>query len=321
MSDLFVGIDLGGTTVKCALARSDGTLESESSIRTDSHRGPNDVLERIGNHVLEMVDQVGEKPTALGMGAPGLVDIHNGVTRYLPNLTTHWQDIPAADILSKKIGCEVRLLNDVRTATLGELAYGVGRSAKTMVFMAIGTGIGGGIVIDGKLRLGPLGAAGEIGHQTIDPNGPMCGCGNHGCLETMASGTALAAEGVRLMLMGLAPNLHDAVNGDPANVTAEVMSQVADDDAPVKDAILQAATFLGIGISNVITVVHPELVVIGGGVAKMGPLLLDHIREDVYRRIGRLFPTDDIEIAASQLGAKCGVLGAVALAAFGLSDR
>ena len=318
MPEMYVGVDVGGTSIKFALARADGTIIQESHIPTDSHEGPEDVLRRVGEHVNKMSSEVGEAPSALGMGLPGLVDTHRGVTLYLPNMTTHWKNIPAASMLSEQIGCDVWLLNDVRMATYGELAFGRGKSAETMVFIAIGTGIGGGVVIDGKLRLGPLGAAGELGHQTIDPTGPLCGCGNHGCLETMASGTALAAEGIRLMLMGLAPTLYEIVDGDPGRVTAEVMGQAADHDEPVKLAILDAAACVAIGVSNVVTTVHPELVVIGGGVARLGELLLDKIREDVRARVGRLFPADDIRIEASLLGNKAGVLGAIALASRGV---
>lgn len=319
MSETYVGVDVGGTSVKCAVADQYGKILTSGVLPTESHEGPEGVLQRIGDYVNLLVAKAEvASPSSLGMGLPGLIDIHQGVTRYLPNMTTHWKDIPAAAMLSKVVNCPVRLLNDVRTATLGELTYGLGKSTKTMAFIAIGTGIGGGIVIDGKLRLGPLGAAGEIGHQTIDRTGPLCGCGNHGCLETLASGTALAAEGVRLMLMGLAPNLHEAVDGDPGEINVEIMGQVADLDEPVRDAILNAAADIAIGVANIITTIHPELVVIGGGVANLGPLLLDRIRRDVEDRVGRLFPVDDIRIERSALEEKAGVLGAVALAIHGL---
>ncbi|TWT51521.1 Glucokinase [Thalassoglobus neptunius] len=321
MPEIFAGVDVGGTTVKCALADQDGNVLREGTIDTDSHYGPKEVLKRIGDLVLKLAGELGESQlVALGMGLPGLVDLHAGETRYLPNMTAHWKNVPVSAILSEQIQCRVLLLNDVRTATLGELTFREGPAAKTMVFIAIGTGIGGGIVIDGKLRLGPLGAAGELGHQTIDRTGPLCGCGNHGCLETLASGTALAAEGIRLMLMGLAPNLHDLVDGEPGRVDVEMMGQVADQDDAVRDAILNAASDIAIGVANVVTTVHPDLVVIGGGVANLGPLLLDRIREDVETRVGRLFPVDDIRIEKSQLGAKAGVLGAVALAIHGFPD-
>ena len=134
-------------------------------------------------------------PVAAGMGVPGLVDRDQGITLFLPNLPTQWRGVAVARMLGDCIGYPVYLLNDARIATLGEMSYGLGRNGGTMVFLSLGTGIGGGVVIDGKLRLGPLGAAGELGHQTILPDGPLCGCGNHGCLETLASGPAIGAEG------------------------------------------------------------------------------------------------------------------------------
>lgn len=320
MPELYASVDVGGTSIKCAVARADGIMIREGSIPTDSHEGPDDVLRRIGEYVQQLTTEAGGSPQALGMGLPGLVDSQQGFSRYLPNMTTHWRDVPVADILSRSVGCPVRLLNDVRMATYGELAYGRGKSSATMVFIAIGTGIGGGVVIDGKLRLGKLGAAGELGHQTIDPTGPLCGCGNHGCLETMASGTALAAEGIRLMLMGLAPNLYEAVSGEPGRVSAQIMGEVADKDEAVKSAILDAAGCVAIGVANVITAIHPDLVVIGGGVARLGELLLQRIRDDVRAHIGRLFPVDDIHIEPSQLGSQAGIYGGIALAARGLPE-
>lgn len=317
MPELFAGIDLGGTSVKCVLAEEDGTIVRDGRIPTAGHEGPERVLARIAQLIEELIVQTGEPPAAVGMGVPGLADVEHGITRFLPNMTTHWRDVPAAGILSEKLGCPVRLLNDVRMATLGELTYGRGQEVGTMVFIAIGTGIGGGLVIDGKLRLGPQGAAGELGHQTIDPTGPLCGCGNHGCLETLASGTALAAEGMRLMLMGLAPTLHELVNGDPGQVTAEMMAQAAETDATVRDAILHAGTYLGIGVANVVTTLFPELVVLGGGVANMGDLLFNQVRDEVRRRVA-MFPIDQVEIAPSLLGSQAGVLGGVALASRGL---
>lgn len=322
MDDVYVGVDVGGTSVKCALAGADGTILEEGSIPTHSHEGPHDVLRRIGNYVVTLTSGRNLRPKALGMGLPGLVDTRKGVTQYLPNLTTHWKNIPAADILRQQLGYDVLLLNDVRTATYGELVFGHGRDAGpiSMMFMAIGTGVGGGIVIDGKLRIGTIGAAGEIGHQTIDPTGPLCGCGNHGCLETLASGTALAAEGIRLMLMGLAPALHEKVQGDPGHVTAEVMGEVADEDDAIRQAILHAASYLAIGIANVVVTIHPQMVVIGGGVARLGALLLTRVRNDLRERVGRLFSVDDLRIETSQLGSRAGVLGAVALASRGLPE-
>ena len=314
MSELYAGVDLGGTSAKCVLGNEHGQVLFQRSIATESHAGPERVLSRIAKAIQELTLEAGQTPSGLGMGVPGLVDVPHGITRFLPNLTTHWIDIPAAEILSQQIKCPVRLLNDVRMATLGELVYGRGKNVESMVFIAIGTGIGGGVVIDGKLRLGPMGAAGELGHQTITPNGPPCGCGNRGCLETLASGTALAAAGIRLMLMGLAPGLLSLVDGDTNRVTAEMMAQVAHEDQPVMDAIMQAADYLAIGVANVMVALHPDLVVLGGGVANMGDLLFDRVRSQVHQRV-RMIPPDSVRIEPSELGSDAGVMGAIALAA------
>ncbi len=318
MDDLYAGVDLGGTSVKCALGTADGRIAAEASIMTDAHEGPESVLQRIATAVKGLTTTAGGRPVSLGMGVPGLVDIGRGVTKFLPNLAGHWKDVPAAELLSDAVGCPVKLLNDVRTATLGELKYGHGRGVNTMALFAIGTGVGGGIVVDGKLRLGPLGAAGELGHMTILPNGPPCGCGSRGCLETIVGAPAIAAEGIRLMQIGLAPRLREIVDGDITRITPKEMAEAARaGDEDVTEAIERAAGYLGLAVANVVTVLHPELVVIGGGVAKMGDLIFDRVRE-VMRQDVRMFPADDVRVEQSKLEEKAGVMGALALAAFGI---
>jgi glucokinase len=321
MADLFAGVDLGGTTISCGLASTDGRVVCEQEVATDSHEGPSAVLSRIATAMENLIAESGQRPRALGMGCPGLVDVKQGVVRFLPNLPTQWRGVPAAAILSEKLGCIVRLLNDVRTATLGELRFGHGELNGTMVFFSLGTGIGGGVAIDGRLRLGPLGAAGELGHQTIVPDGPLCGCGNHGCLEAIASGPAIVAEGVRLMKTGLAPQLYRRVDGDAGRITPkEIAAAAADGDEAVCDSIARAADYLGIGVANVVTILHPDLVVLGGGVAEMGDILVERVRNTMHKRV-RMFPTDSIRVERSLLGQKAGLLGAVALAAFGVDGN
>ena len=299
---LYAGVDLGGTKIACALAGPDGQLVNEQTRPTESHEGPQAVIERIARLIAEL-----GKPAAVGLGVPGLVDAERGVTRFLPNLPTQWRDVPVAQILSSKLGCPVFLLNDARMATLGELKFGGGRGIQTMAMFTLGTGIGGGVVIDGKLRL----QGGELGHQTIIPDGPLCGCGNRGCLEALASGPAIAAEGVRLMKIGMAPKLRELIGGDVEKVTPLTMASAG--DSAIDKAIARAARFVSIGVANVVTAIHPELVVIGGGVAGIGAPLFDAIRAGVRRRV-RMFPADDVRIEPSALGEKAGLFGGVALA-------
>ena len=315
MSQLYAGIDMGGTSIKGVLATEGGTIIAQKQILTQSHEGPYVVLKRIAEFVVDLSAESSSNPVAVGIGVPGLVDLHNGVTKFLPNMPSKWKEIPAAEILTKQLNCPVRLLNDVRTATLGELTYGHGKGLDdlSLAFFSLGTGIGGGIALNGKLRLGPVGSAGELGHQTILPNGPLCGCGNHGCLETLASGPAIVAEGVRLLQSGHAPYLYDIVQGDAGKVTTREMTLAAEQDLPIKEVIQQAATYLGIGVSNVITVLHPDLVVLGGGVAEIGNLIFDRVREVISNRV-RMFSPESIEIKPSLMGEQAGMMGAVALA-------
>ena len=314
MAEVYASVDLGGTKIACALATAGQRVIAERTIPTDSHEGPEAVLERIGALVNSLAAGSGARPAALGIGVPGLVDLARGVTRFLPNFPTQWRDVPLRERLEPRIGCPVYLLNDVRAATLGELTFGHGRSVKTMAFFALGTGIGGGIVVDGVLRLGPLGAAGELGHQTVLPDGPLCGCGNRGCLEALASGPAVAAEGVRLLLSGQAPKLHEIAGGDPSRVTPKKMAAAAEaGDAAVREALIRATGYLGIGVANIVTAIHPELIVLGGGMADLGPLLFDTVRDTVRRRV-RMFPVDDVRIEPSLLGEKAGLWGGIVLA-------
>jgi glucokinase len=314
MPNVYAGVDLGGTNITCALAKSDGRVLIEKSIPTLSHDGPGMVLQRIAGLVRELSSSRGCVPEALGMGVPGLVDRKAGVTKFFPNLPTNWRDVPVNEILTPEVGCPVYLLNDVRTATLGELTFGHGRTSSTMAFFSLGTGIGGGLVVDGKLRLGPLGSAGELGHQTILPEGPRCGCGNRGCLEALASGPAIAAEGVRLVKTGQAPKLFALIGGDVSLITPEEMASAAEaGDEAVREAIVRAAEYLGIGVANIVTAIHPDLVVLGGRVAQIGPILIDTVLQTVRTRV-RMFPTDGVQIKSSLLGEKAGILGGIALA-------
>lgn len=312
---MFASVDIGGTVTSCAVATGAGQMVSERTIPTLSHQGPEAVLRRVGEAINEMAAAAGRRPAALGVGVPGLTDFHRGRTVFLPNLPTGWRDFPVADRLLAAVGCPVFLLNDARMAALGELWFGGGREVKTLVALTVGTGIGGGVVVDRKLRLGPLAAAGEIGHQTILPEGPLCGCGNRGCLETLASGPAIIGEGVRLMKSGHATRLYDMAEGDAGRVTPGLMAKAAAaGDSSVRDSIMRAARFLGIGVSNVITILYPDLIVIGGDVAtSLGPMLIDAVKREVYERV-RVAPVDKVRIENSVLEDKAGLWGGVALA-------
>lgn len=311
---VFVGVDLGGTTVGVAAADPGGRILREESIATESAGGPGHVLGRIAGAARRVA---GGSPAAVGIGVPGLADLARGRTLFLPNLPTNWRDVPVADRVGTELGCPVYLLNDARMAAFGELVFGAGQSVRDLVFFTLGTGIGGGVVIDGKLRLGPLGAAGELGHQTIVPDGPRCGCGNHGCLEALASAPALVGEGARLVRSGNAPRLYELIGGNLDRLTPREMAAAAHaGDPSAALAIERAARWLGIGVANAITTLHPELVVLGGGMAALGDLLFAPVRDEVRRRV-QMLPADGVRIEPSQLGGKAGIFGGIALARSG----
>ena len=315
---LYASVDVGGTTIGIALGHDDGRVVVEHEFPTESHRGPIAVLDRIGQEVARLAAEHGQ-PLRLGIGLPGIVDAHEGVSKFLPNMPSHWLDVPVAAPLAAAVGCPVRVLNDVRQHTMGELAYGHGRGRDrlTMVYLGLGTGIGGGVVIDGELHLGPLGAAGEIGHITVLPSGSKCGCGNRGCLETLASGPAITASGVRLLTSGQADHLHQLVGGDAGEVNPKNMTQAAlAGDEAIAEAIAHAGEAIGLAMSSLVLAVHPELIVIGGGVSLIGDLLFDAVRETLRQRV-QVFPVDDIAVVPSKLAEDAGLLGGLASAAFG----
>ncbi|HEY5079780.1 MAG TPA: ROK family protein [Opitutaceae bacterium] len=314
---LFAGVDLGGTNFTAALGDAEGNLSTEDRQLTLAHEGPAAVLKRIAAAVEKLSAAAGRRPAAVGLGVPGLVDFATGETLFLPNLPTQWRGVPVVAYLTQKLGCPVYLLNDARAATLGESMFGLGRGVQTMALFTLGTGVGGGIVIDGRLRLGPLGAAGEIGHICVQPGGLLCGCGCSGCLETIASGPALTKEGVRIMEIGQAPILREICGGDPARVSPEALGAAARaGDAGALGVLEHAGNLIGLAASAVVLALHPELIVLGGRVASLGDFLIEPMRRSIAEHV-RMFPVEGIRIARSQLGDLAGVYGGLAVAVCG----
>lgn len=310
----FLGIDLGGTSAKFAVSDETGAIVTQSRIATLSEEGHDSVLRRIGDEAERLSAETGVRPKAIGMACPGTLDLQNGVVKFFPNFPGNWPNVPVREILGGRLGCEVYILNDVRTATLGEMDFGHGKTTGTFVFLALGTGIGGGIVIDGHLRLGAIGSAGELGHIVVQPGGLPCGCGARGCLETLASWPALAGEGVRLMFSGQAPKLKEICHGNAMEVDTAAMGMAARaGDQAIRAAIERAGLYLGLALVNLTVTLHPDLFVFGGGVAGLGDLLFDPIRRSLRDNL-KMFPADDVRIEPSALGDNAGMLGACALA-------
>jgi glucokinase len=219
--------------------------------------------------------------------------------------------VPLKKTIEEQVGLPTFLLNDVRSMTLGEWTFGAGRGADTIACFAIGTGIGGGLVIKGQLHLNIGGKAGELGHQVIDMNGPACGCGNRGCLETFASGAAITAMGLKAVTQGLTTRIGELVDFDLNRITPAVIYQAAQEgDAIAIDIYEQAAFYIGIAVGNVIVMVGPQRVVIGGGVAQAGDWLLEPIRRTVRERNSKITDVSQVEIVPAELGPNAGLIGA-----------
>ena len=312
--DCYAGIDLGGTKIAIALGNAGGQIHARSQCATQAERGPDDVLQRVADELSRTEATAGIRASSLGLGLPGLVDPATGTSLFLPNLPGNWKGVAAGPILHELTSRNVYVLNDARMATLGEHVFGR-HGGHDLIVLTLGTGIGGGLVVNDKLVLGRFGAAGEIGHQTIDAEGPVCNCGNRGCLEAIASGPALAAAGATLMRQGNAPHLLAITGGDPALVNPRHMAEAArQGDSAVREAMTRAASWIGTGIANAVTITGIERVVLLGGLTGLGDLLLNPVRETVRARIG-MFPSDGITVSFSQLGDNTAVLGGIALAA------
>jgi glucokinase len=289
---LRLGLDLGGTNVKCAVLDGERVV-GQASAPTRSADGPEAVLARVAELGRTTAAPFGPVAAA-GLGLPGHFDAAAGTGGLLPNLAGDWAGRPIARPLGEALGVPVALVNDVRAMTLAELRLGAGRGAEDLVCVALGTGVGGGVVIGGRLHLG-LGHAGEIGHTTVLPEGPRCGCGNDGCLDRVAAASAIAAAAG-------CDGVEDAVRAAQAG------------DARAREALAQAGRHVGLALAGAIVLLWPQRVVVGGGVAAAGELLLGPLREEVRRR-ARVAPVDAIAIVPAQLGAGAGAIGAALWAA------
>jgi glucokinase len=317
--NVFVGCDLGGTNIKAGLVDVDsGDVLVSNLISTSSRKGPESVLKRMSQLISELIVKGGfskDDIGGVGISAPGLIDLDTNTTLFLPNLYGEWRGIPVGEKLFSHIGLDISMLNDVRAITYGEWAFGAGKGVDSMACFAIGTGVGGGLVVNNQLVLGIDGAAGELGHQTVDINGPICGCGNHGCIEVYASGPAIAAEAARGVRQGWATKIVELIDGDLNKLTPEIVAKAANmGDEFALGVWERAGAYLGIGVANILISVGVKRVVIGGGVGKAGDLLLDPIKKVVKERVF-LMPVEKVEILNARLGTKAGIVGMAAWSA------
>jgi len=310
---LYVTVDLGGTQIRTAVCRADGTILQRIAIKTHSQEGREAVVTRLQDSIRAvMADFSWSDVAGIGIGAPGPLDPRRGIIFLAPNLPG-WHNVPLRDIIQQTFQKPTYLGNDANVAAMGEWKFGAGRGSNDMIYITVSTGIGGGIICGGQLLYGHNGLAGEVGHQTIVQNGPRCNCGNRGCLEAVASGTAIGREARALARTGHAPFLLSLAQGEVNAIDAALVSKAAEEGNRVAQRLLATAgNYLGVAITNLLHLFNPELLVLGGSVTKAGDYLLQPMWETVRERAQRPY-LEDFNIVPPQLGDDVGLVGAVAL--------
>lgn len=313
------GIDIGGTKIAVGLARPSGELVARDSFATPSAGGPLRALLLSAARLEAMVEEQEHQLRAVGVGCCGPLDRLAGRILDPPNLPG-WRSVPLVEVLREALGVPIFLENDCNAAALGQLRFGAGRGVDDFLYVTISTGIGAGIVVGRKLYRGLGDGAGEMGHQTLDPRGPVCRCGNRGCLEALASGTALARRAREAALRGenVAAITSRAPCGGGEIEARHVVEAARDGDPLARRLCDETLEWLAIGIANAITLLAPRRVILGGGLAfAWGNDALWALRTRIGARV-RLVPVDAVEIVLAEHGTDAGLHGAVAAGIEGL---
>lgn len=310
MSNVIIGVDLGGTNVKAVIVTEDKEVVAKASRPTQASDGPAAVMDLMAQCVQDLMRDKGlemRQALAAGFGAPGPMNWQTGVVYSPPNLPG-WKDVPLADEMEKRLGLPCYVDNDANVACYGEYWLGAGQGAESIVVFTLGTGVGGGIVVDGKLLRGIDGTAAELGHITVQRDGRRCGCGAHGCLEAYASVTGMvrtAREGwddADTALKGMCDNT-------PETLTGKLIFEAADaGDAYAQHVFKETATWLGLGAASMVNALNPERIILCGGMIAAGDMLFDAVRETVMANAFEV-PARRCRILPAGLGADSGVLG------------
>jgi glucokinase len=316
-----VGIDLGGTDIKSGLVSQTGEIWYRTKLSTQANSGAEVVAAQIAKVIAEIVKEAKKiqgEVIGAGVGSPGLINFDVGIVHFSPNFAG-WHDIPLAKLTKdqlKALGLSLPIFieNDVNAMTLGELMFGAGVGAKNMVCMTLGTGVGGGVVIDGKVYHGSSHTGGEIGHITIFPDGRRCGCGNYGCLEAYAGSANIVDRAFQRINSGQT-SLLTKMAKSPSEVTPKLIYEAAvKGDELAKEILAETGRYIGIVLGSIANFLNPELAVIGGGIAEAGEeWLFRHIREEAKRRAMDV-PAETMKIVKAKLGNEAGVVGSAMLA-------
>lgn len=281
------GVDLGVSKIIAVVTDLEGNVVSDTRLELDVHLGVESIMSNlfdVTRTTLAKAADVSNNIAGLGLSVPGLIDADRGVSVFAPNIPG-WTNIPIAQAFEDEFPLSCWVENDARAMAIGEAMFGAGRGYDNILCVNVGRGIGAGVIINGEIYRGKQGGAGELGHMTIDPNGPVCPCGNQGCLEAMAAGPAIAAAAIRAVSTGSSTLIRDLVDGKIEAITAELVSEAAArGDLLAQRLIREAGRYLGIGIANAVNMLSPDVVIIGGGVSRAGDILFNEVRATVEER-------------------------------------
>lgn len=311
--DKYIGIDLGGTKILTAVAAENGKIIEKVKLETETELGQDKIKENIFKSiykVLEKADIKIEEIKAIGIGSPGPLNVEQGIIYESANLPL--ENMKIVDLVENETGINTYLQNDANTAALGEKVFGAGKEADDLLYITISTGVGGGIIINCNIYYGHTGNAGEIGHMTVDPAGPQCGCGNYGCLESFSSGTAIKNMAQRAIENGESTLIKKLAKEN--KLSAKLVAKAADKgDQKALDIFAKAGYYLGIGIANLVNIFNPEMIILGGGVMKAQEYFLDRAKKEFKKRALKA-PADIVKIKEAVLEDEIGVKGAIAVA-------
>lgn len=307
---IWAGIDIGGTKVAVALVKEDGTLIAEDTIGTEVEEGPDFTVERIAETLRRLLNEHSVSIEGIGIGSPGPIDAKNGVIQAPSNLQT-WRDYPITRKIEERFHIHTVLGNDADVAGLAEYLYGLSGEHKDVVYVTVSTGVGGGIISNGNLHNGSSSTAAEFGHMIVQKDGPLCGCGRHGCLETFSSGTGIANRMMDRLLQTESHPLRTRAENETL-ISKEVFAAYEDGDALAREVITQAEDYLAMSLANVINIVNPSVLIMGGGVVLGQPRYFEAVKEKIsqYALVENM---ETVDIVKASFQEKAGVLGAASL--------
>lgn len=318
--DLIAAIDIGGTKIALGLSDLEGRALPFRRFPTRLEVGPHRVVEDALDELEKMVAEAGGRVVAVGVGCGGPLSRSRGLI-LSPSNMPGWDEFPIMELVRKRFVVPVELDNDANAAALAEYEYGAGRGAESMVYMTISTGIGGGVILGGKLIHGVGDAAGEVGHMIVEPGGFPCGCGSRGCLETTCSGTSIARRAAERLAGGGRDSILLEGGGGLKGITARAVAEAARAGDPLATEVWdETIEYLALGVGNVIAAFAPEAVVLGGGVSTAGDQLLVPLRRRINESV-KIAPVEMIRIVQAELGGDSAVYGALILGRQALAAR